>query len=122
MGLEFNRELLFKIGELFESYGSTISYFVEFKELAYYITEIGNFLKNFDIDSVDVKSINIGEFKSLIGAFLIDLENWKDSIFIEQDATDIHFWDHQIESSYRGLISFFESDEEDDDDDDVILF
>lgn len=122
VGLELNKDTLLKVGDLFEKYGSSISYFVEFKELAHYILEIGNFFKSINLDEIDNESVDLNQFKLIVSGFLVDLENWKNSIFIKQDSTDIHFWDHQIESSYKQLVSFFEEDDDDDDDDDIMLF
>lgn len=111
-----------EVGNLFERYSAVMRMFVEFKELANNIEEIAIFLKELKEEMIDDKN-KLNLFKSLIGALLIDIDRWKDAIFVTKDSVDIHFWDHQIESITKQIVNFFSTSEVDEEKDDgTIMF
>ncbi len=115
--------LFFDVGSIFERYSTILQMFVEFKNLAGSVLEIALFLKNLKVTQIeDIESKNIPLFKSLIGALVVDIDKWKDSIFIYRDAIDIHFWDHQIDSITKEIQNYFRSAIENEDDDSDIMF
>ena len=72
--------------------------------------------------SSQLKEINIKLFANLILSVLEDLSNWRKTIFVEQNARDIHYLDSSLLNSCLQIESVLKDDSEEDDDNDLELF
>lgn len=118
---EITKDLLLKISNLFQRYSNMLTMFVEFTTLSNSVGTISNFFEDLNFDELKSK-VDLDEFRKLILFFIVDLENWRDSVFQRQDAVDVHFLDEQAESFTEYLVTILNDDDSEDDDDDILLF
>lgn len=115
-----SRETLALINQNLMIYNDVIDELVEFQNLSIGINSLIKFLES--IEEEQLKDINIKLFTNLLLSVLEDLSNWRKSIFIEQNARDIHYLDSSLLNSCLQIESVLSEDDEDDDDNDLELF
>lgn len=104
-----------------EKFSLVLNHLFEFKDLSFAISSLANLLGMQDISSLDEST-----FKKML-LFLenitIDLSTWRDVVFIQQSARDIHYMDSSLFSSILQLeLIFNDNQEHNDDSDDFELF
>jgi len=117
--LELDQNSLYESANLFEQYAKVLNMMYEFDELAYTLTLLKELLNNVDLNNLsnDTKHmVNI-----YLKAIINDLHAWRMSIFIHQDAQDIHYLDKTLLSSIA-QIRITLSPSETTDDDEVEFF
>lgn len=115
---DFTRTAL-KLGTKFIAYSHIVGRMLEFSDLAIAIRNLGAFLSE-DRDLDYVKWSKIFTFSQNIK---MDLANWRNKIFVEKSALDIHYLDSSLMSSCI-QIQLYASDQEIelDDENDLELF
>lgn len=111
-----------QMGTQLERYAHEISLLFEFDDLAYAIRSLSKLLLNVNESQLDEKSMR--KIAIILDGIKSDLAAWRQVIFIEQSALDIHYLDSslfsaclQIELALSDEIYEIESEE-----DDLILF
>lgn len=94
---ELNQHSLHESANLFEQYAKVLNMMYEFDELAYTLTLLKELLNNVEFTTLseDIKSM----VTTYLEAIIADLRSWRISIFILQDAQDIHYLDKTLLSS-----------------------
>ncbi len=96
-----NESLIHEIIKLFKQYSKVIADMVEFQELSYAIILLTDLIEK---ENLEEKETNIQQNIILyIKSILEDLRNWRNSVFIEQSAEDIHYLDKTLLSSIEQL-------------------
>lgn len=114
------KELLSSISDILMRYSHTINSLVEFEDLAYAIESLSNLISNIDENLVDKKRDKI---ILILDGIRVDLKSWRESIFLNQNAVDIHYLDSSLFSSCVQIeLEVTESDRVDDDSSDLELF
>ncbi|MEA1983879.1 MAG: hypothetical protein U9N39_10075 [Campylobacterota bacterium] len=92
---------LLEASRLFEQYAKVLNSMYEFEELAYTLTILTELLISTDIQSLqeDTKYMISIYLKAIIS----DLQSWRMSIFITNEAEDIHYLDKTLLSSIAQL-------------------
>jgi len=116
---ELDIETFSKISELFEKYSSLILMFSEFDELSNSIHSISRFFSENSFENLN-KNLDLKELAKLVKYYMVDLENWKNSIFVKKSCNDIHYFDKQAESFANSIWELL--DEKDGDEEEIILF
>ncbi len=98
----------------FDEYYSVIELLTEFEHLVYAIKTLIDFLKS--LNEEQFKSEQIKIFVSQLLNLLNDLSSWRETIFIKQEAIDIHYLDASLLSSCLQLEAIFENKEVDEGD------
>ena len=86
--------------DLFNQYTSMIERLMEFQELSYALRVLVDLLENIDMEVIQHESAYIIIYTK---AIISDLSAWRISVFIEQDAEDIHYLDKTLLSSIAQL-------------------
>ena len=115
-----SKETLAIVNESFIVYNEVIDELVEFQNLSIGINSLIKFLAN--IENEQLKDISIKLFANLILSVLEDLSNWRKTIFVEQNARDIHYLDSSLLNSCLQIESVLSDESEEDDDNDLELF
>ncbi len=110
-----SKDTLSLINQNFTIYNNVIYELVEFQNLSIGINSLIKFLNG--IGQEQLKEINIRLFTNLLLSVLEDLSNWRKSIFVEQNARDIHYLDSSLLNSCLQIESVLAKPEEDDDND-----
>lgn len=76
------------------------------------------------LDLIDYEAINrdLNLFLKYFEALIIDFKEWRNSIFIEQNAIDIHYLDDSLLNSVLTIQSLITKGDSEDDEDDVMMF
>ena len=101
MSESLNTEILSDVIKLFEHYSKILNGALEFDELVYTLTVLLDMLRKTQIDLVDdltQKTVVI-----YLRAVISDLQSWRMSVFITQEAEDIHYLDKTLLSSIAQL-------------------
>ena len=80
---------IYMIEGVLSGYSTFLNTFLDFYELSTSLTILTKILLNSDIESLDQKSRKF--IAELIIAVLKDLRDWKDHVFIDQDAIDVFY-------------------------------
>ena len=87
--------------DVFEIYISFVNSFLDFNELSNAIYTISTIIDNLNINSYNIQSQTyIIEF---IRAILSDISNWKEHVFVKQDAVDVFYINASVINSYVQL-------------------
>jgi len=100
-------------------YNNVINELIEFQNLSIGINSLIKFLE--PLNEEKISKLNARLFTSLMLSVLEDLSNWRDTIFIKQDAKDIHYLDSSLLNSCLQIENILE-DKEIDNDNDLELF
>ena len=95
------QEALLESSKLFLRYSSTINTLYEFEELAYTLKILGDLLENSDFNEMDDDMQSY--IQTYLKAIISDLKTWRMSIFVTQEAEDIHYLDKTLLSSISQL-------------------
>jgi len=110
-----------RLGQSIASYSTVINNLYEFQTIAYALSSLSVFLQHIP------ESLFVGKehrkITMLLEAIRSDLVNWRNEIFIQQSAQDIHYLDASLLSSCMQLESILTSVKvEDDSEDELELF
>lgn len=114
---------LHMVSEKLTKYASTINQLFEFGDLAFSIDSLANLLMGMKDD--DLNDLKVRKIELFLSNILLDLSNWRRTIFVDQSANDIHYLDASLFSAILQLelvINEGQQIEEEDDDDDFELF
>ena len=102
-------------------FSSVLNSLIEFKELSFSLSSLGNLL-----DKQNVLDLDDNTYKKMLlflENIIIDLSSWRRIVFVEQSANDIHYMDSSLFSSILQLELIFNTDQQhEDEDDDFELF
>lgn len=101
-------------------YVAVIELLVEFEHLAFALSTLGKFLQT--VDESLFEASNVKKFVTLNIYMLNDLRDWRENIFIKQEANDIHYLDSSLLSSCLQLESIFSTQKTEEEDDDLEFF
>lgn len=101
-------------------YNSVIEELIEFKNLSIGINSLIKFLDGIKVSKI--KEHNTKLFTSLLLSVLEDLSNWRKTIFIEQNAKDIHYLDSSLLNSCLQIENILEDRQIDNEENDLELF
>ena len=97
---------------------SVLKTLMEFKELAFSIDSLANLLDTQDISKMDDRAYR--KMLLFLSNIILDLASWRNIVFVEQSANDIHYMDSSLFSSILQFELLFnleqqvEAEEEDD--------
>ncbi len=112
---------LHRIAERLGRYASTISLLFEFEDLAYAVTSLSTLLSKIDHQCSDETLIR--KIDLYLSNIMLDLINWRKTIFVTQDAKDIHYLDSSLFSAILQLEMVLNNNaDEADDGEDLELF
>ncbi len=86
-------EAVDKIVTLFEKYAEILNMLTSFNTIEQAIKSLVNTIKNIDLEKINQDSKT---FLDYIYMMVLDLKNWKNSLFIKQDIKDIHYLDDSL--------------------------
>lgn len=89
-----------------EEYCEVIQLLLEFEHLKFGITSLVEFLRT--LDEEEFKSEKLKDFISHLLYLLTDMTGWRETVFVKQEAIDIHYLDASLLSSCLQLESTFE--------------
>jgi len=96
-----NRNSIDEASNLFNQYSNVLNSMYEFEELAYTLTILKDLLLSTEIETLDEET---GYMISIyLKAIISDLQSWRMSIFITNEAEDIHYLDKTLLSSIAQL-------------------
>ena len=116
-------ENLYRIAERLGRYASTISLLFEFEDLAYAVNSLSGLLSRIDHQCTDETMIR--KVDLYLSNILMDLSNWRRTIFVDMNTKDIHYLDSSLFSAILQLEMVINPPEESgasDDDGDLELF
>jgi len=85
------------LAEDLETYNEVIDAMIEFQHLAFAIASLIKFLKN--LKAEDLQGGNDKKMVMMLTNMLADLASWRKTIFVQQEANDIHYLDSSLLSS-----------------------
>lgn len=114
-------EHLQTIANRYMKFASIINGLFEFKDLAFAINSLTDLLNSIGSEKIDeTKERKISMF---LANLLLDLSNWRRTVFVDQSARDIHYLDSSLFSTILQLeLIINENDKAEDDEDDLELF
>ncbi len=110
-------ESIREVSNNFSDYVLVLELLVEFEHLAFAINTLAEFLRNVDVTQFE--PADVSKFVTLAIHMLDDLKDWRENIFVKQEANDIHYLDSSLLSSCLQIETIFNKDavvEEDDGD------
>ncbi len=78
-------------------FSSVLNSLIEFKELAFSISSLANLLDTQDITKMDERAYR--KMLLFLSNIIYDLASWRNVVFVEQSANDIHYMDSSLFSS-----------------------
>lgn len=115
-----NRDRLNNIVKYLITYNEVIEELVEFQNLSIGINSLIRYLVN--MKDSDILNLNSKLFVNLIFSVLEDLSYWRKSIFVEQNAKDIHYLDSSLLNSCLQIENLINQESESDEGNDLELF
>jgi len=115
-----NIENLAQVSQSILEYVDMIEMLVDFQHLSYALKTLANSINNIKEDQLNEKDVK--KFTTLTINLLNDLSQWRENIFIKQDANDIHYLDSSLLSSCLQIEAIFEKEKIEEDEDDFELF
>lgn len=91
---DFNLVALNAISTSFSKYAKTISSLIDFEDVGYSLENLAQFLS-----SLTSTSFNQDKMLILLQSILEDLIQWREMIFVKEEANDIHYLDASLLSS-----------------------
>lgn len=103
-------------------YASTINQLFEFGDLAFSVVSLASLLMT--IKNEDLTDIKIRKIELFLSNILLDMSNWRTTIFVDQSANDIHYLDASLFSAILQLELVLNEGQkiEEEEDDDFELF
>lgn len=103
-----------------EKIASVMNQLYDFMSLGYAITALGALIKRTDLSAMEDGKRKV--LVKMLGLIHEDLKNWWESVFIRQDAQNIHYLDSSLFSSCLQVEMALEEKKVAEDDDDFELF
>lgn len=101
-------------------FSSVLNSMMEFKELSFSISSLADLLSQQEISSLDETTYK--KMLLFLENITLDLSSWRNIVFIEQSANDIHYMDSSLFSSILQLELIFNTEQKHEDEDDFELF
>ncbi|MFT7002771.1 MAG: CheY-like chemotaxis protein [Sulfurimonas sp.] len=115
------QENLSKMTQGLDTYLDVIEQLMEFEHFAFGLNTLNEYLKTLDLEQVDTKDHK--KFCLLFVNLIDDISQWRNNIFILQEANDVHYLDSSLLSSCLQLQAIFDKKEAtQEDEDDFELF
>lgn len=111
---------LAELADGLDEYNEVIDAMMEFQHLAFAIESLTKFLRSLDEETL--KSEKTKKMVLLLTNMISDLSSWRKTIFIQQEANDIHYLDSSLLSSCLQIEMIFEESEIEEDDEGLELF
>lgn len=108
------------VSKVLLDYVAILDLLVEFEHIGFALSTMSKFI--IEIDETLFDSSNVKKFVTMNLHLLADLRDWRENIFIKQDANDIHYLDSSLLSSCLQIESIFSSESVEDSDDDLEFF
>ncbi len=102
------------------SYASNVASLIEFEDLSYAISSLGELLHTITIDDVDETKNK--KIKLYLSNIMLDLTNWRRNVFVEQTTNDIHYLDSSLFSTILQFELIFNKADTIEDEDDFEMF
>ncbi len=109
-----DEDLFSNLSTIFQKYSSMLMMFAEFYRLSSAINRVSNFFTQYTLEDIGSKT-DMKRFATLLKYFMVDLESWKNHVFVYRNAQDIHYFDEQAESFCLTIESIFNDKNEEDD-------
>jgi len=90
-------EILIELSTLFNNYSKVVATLFEFKDLSNTLKVLSALLYNTAVN--DLSNEHRSSLRVSIESLILDIQNWRLAIFINQDANDIHYLDSRLLSS-----------------------
>lgn len=94
-----SRQIVIKIANTVNSYARVINNLLEFEAIGYALTALSSMLRTLEDENI----ISGGMVFNCLKSPLNDLIRWRNAVFVEQSATDIHYLDASLLSSFVQL-------------------
>ena len=102
-------------------FSTVLNNMLEFKELSFSISSLADILDKQEILTLDETTYQ--KMLLFLKNIILDLSNWRNIVFIDQNANDIHYMDSSLFSSILQLELIFNTEQaHEEDDDDFELF
>ena len=101
-------------------YASTVALLIEFEDLSFAIKSLGDLL--WALEDKDVDDTNYRKIELFLSNILLDLSNWRRTIFVDRTANDVHYLDASLFSTILQFELIFNEADAIDDEDDFELF
>ena len=111
---EPNKSNMEDVADTYLDYVGVLELLVEFEHLSFALSSLSKFLNTVDLSEFEQSSIK--KFVTLNIHLISDLKDWRENIFINKEANDIHYLDSSLLSSCLQLESIFTQDTEEDED------
>ncbi len=85
----------------FYGYSKMLNTLFEFKDLGYALSALIEFMKNVDFKGFDASKRK--HLYVLLSGLITDLQQWKESVFIKQEAQDVHYMDASFFTNIKQL-------------------
>jgi two-component system chemotaxis response regulator CheY len=108
------------LSQAFLQYVDMIEMLVDFQHLSYALKTLASSIDNIKEEQLNEKDVK--KFTTLTINLLNDLSQWRENIFIKQEANDIHYLDSSLLSSCLQIEAIFEKEKIEEDEDDFELF
>lgn len=106
--------------DIIHKYSNRLIYYIEFKDISDSLSMLAETLRQ--EATKDIDSTRILNAFTIIESIIRNLKNWRMSIFIDQNAEDIHFLDSSIKADCQQLVFFLAPDSEDEVEDALEFF
>lgn len=104
----------------FVAYLEVVELLVEFEHLTFALKSMADFLDSVAAEEFDADRVK--KFVTLTLHLLEDLQGWRNKIFIEQDANDIHYLDSSLLSSCLQIEGIFAQEAVEEEEGDLEFF
>jgi len=113
-------EPLHDIGTKLLKYSSTIALLLEFEDLSFAINSLADLL--LALEQKDVDDTKVRKIELFLSNILLDLSNWRRTVFVDFSANDIHYLDSSLFSTILQFELIFNDADVIEDEDDFELF
>ena len=104
----------------FFDYVEILELLVEFEHLSFALNSLAEFLQGTDTTLFEASEIS--KFVTLSIHMLDDLKDWRENIFVKQEANDIHYLDSSLLSSCLQIETIFNKDASEEDEGELEFF
>ena len=113
-------EQIYAIGTKLLKYSSTIALLLEFEDLSFAINSLGDLLLK--LEKKDIDETKVRKIELFLSNILLDLSNWRRTVFVDFSANDIHYLDSSLFSTILQFELIFNDVDAIEDEDDFELF
>ena len=113
-------EAIHEIGTKLLKYSSTIALLLEFEDLSFAINSLANLLLS--LEKKDIDETKYRKIELFLSNILLDLSNWRRTVFVDFSANDIHYLDSSLFSTILQFELIFNDADAIEDEDDFELF